>query len=320
MKTILLILCLLLLGCKQSEAEDKATQDKLSQDMRPRVRINALNVMHVGRPGVHVMAVPSYTPANAPGIAMWFNADDVTTATSTTWTPRVGNFQGLNDSSYARKFDTTYSAGLKGAVFENDVIMRIRRPDGSPIYSTTPYPVNAWFASVMSVNGSSGSTGHIFSTENGSTDLHARFRLTGKTGTHWSLASSAGNGSAWNDLQINSSALSSGQNSQPLNTHAVFVWQLGSAGTLRINGVAYDFDLSLGAKNHLPSGNTSASNILLGKRWNNTEGIHMNVRHLLHGAAVLTLSDIQKLEGALAHDSNIQASLPLDHPYRTVKP
>jgi hypothetical protein len=276
--------------------------------------------MYTGKPGVHFMNVPSYTPANAPGIAMWFNADDVTEATSVTWDSRVGSFQGLNDSSYARKFDTTYSAGLKGAVFENDVIMRIRRPDGSPIYSVEPYPTNAWFAAVLSVNGSSASTGHIFSTENGSADLHARLRLLGKTGTHWSVATSAGNGGAWNDLQVNSSLLSSGQNIQLLNVHAVFVWKLGSSGTARINGVAYDFDLSIGTKNHLPSGDAASSALLLGKRWNNTEGIHMNMRHLLHGAADLTLSDIQKLEGALAHDSGIQASLPLDHPYRTNKP
>ena len=288
--------------------------------MRPRTRISAPNVMYTGKPGIHYMNLPAYTPASAPGVAMWFNADDVSAATSTTWNARVGNFQGLNDSSYARKFDTTYSAGLKGAVFENDVIMRIRRPDGSPIYSAEPYPTNAWFASVLSVSASSGSTGHIFSTENGSADFHARFRLTGKSGTHWSLATSAGNGGAWNDLTVNSSSLSSGQNSQLLSTHAVFIWQLGGTGTLRINGVAYDFNLFVGAKNHLPSGNASSSALLLGKRWNNTEGLHMNMRHLLHGAANLTLSDIQKLEGALAHDSGIQASLPSDHPYKTVKP
>lgn len=289
--------------------------------MRSRTRISAPNVMYTGKPGTHYMNLPAYTPASAPGVAMWFNADDVAAATSTTWNSRVGTFRGTNASSYARKFDTTYSVGLKGAVFENDVIMTILKTDGSPIYAGgTAYPTNAWFASVMSVNGNSGSTGHIWSTENGSADFHARFRLTGKSGTHWSLATSAGDGTAWNDLTVNSSLLASGQNSQPLNTHAVFIWQLGGAGTLRINGIAYDFNLFVGAKNHLPSGNTSTSSILMGKRWNGTEGLHMNVRHLLHGAANLTLSDIQKLEGALAHDSGIQASLPLDHPYRTVKP
>ena len=288
--------------------------------MRPRTRISSPNVIYTGKPGTHYMNLPPYTPANAPGVAMWFNADDVTAATSTTWNARVGNFQGLNDSSYARPFSTTYSSGLKGAVFQNDVIMRIRRPDGSPIYSVVPYPTNAWFAAVLSLNGNSGSTGHIWSTQNGFTDLHAFLALQGKSGTHWSVATSAGNGGAWNDLQVNSSLLSSGQNSQPLNVHAVFVWQLGSAGTARINGVAYDFNLNIGAKNHLPSGNASSSTLLLGRAWNGSGGVHMNMRHLLHGAASLTLSDIQKLEGALSHDSGIQASLPLDHPYRTVKP
>lgn len=288
--------------------------------MRSRTKISGPNVLYTGKPGVQFMSVPSYSPANAPGISMWFNADDVTTATSTTWNARVGNFQGLNDSSYARKFDTTYSSGLKGAVFGNDVIMRIRRPDGSPIYSAEPYPTNAWFASVLSVNGSSASSGYIFSTENGFADLHALFRLSGISASQWSLATSAGNGGAWNDSSINSSLLSSGQNFQALNTHAVFVWQLGNPGTLRINGIAYNFNLFIGAKNHLPSGNAANSRILLGKRWNNTEGLHMNMRHLLHGAATLTTLDIQKLEGALAHDSGIQAALPLDHPYRTNKP
>lgn len=283
--------------------------------MRPRTRISAPNVMYTGKPGTHYMNVPAYTPANAPGVAMWFNADDVSAATSVTWDSRVGNFQGLNDSSYARPFSTTYSSGLKGAVFQNDVIMRIMRSDGSPIYAGgTAYPTNAWFAAVLSVNGNSGTTGSIWTTQTGFADLHARLNLQGKTGTHWSVATSAGTGASWQGLQVNSSLLSSGQNSQSLDVHALFVWQLGSSGTARINGIAYDFDLNIGAKNHLPSGNTSYSILLLGA------GIHMNMRHFLHGAASLTLSDIQKLEGSLAHDSGIQASLPIDHPYRTVKP
>ncbi len=291
--------------------------------MRHRTRISGPNVLYTGQPGVQFMNVPSYTPANAPGVAFWFNADDVSAATSITWNSRVGSFRVTNATSYARKFDTTYSAGLKGAVFENDVYMTIARTDGSSIYAgSMAYPTNAWFASVLSVNGNSSTNGHIFSTENGnSVNMHARFRLNGKSSTHWSLATSAGAGNAWNDLDTNALTISSGtNNSNVLNTHAVLVWQLGASGTLRINGVAYDYNGTSGLKNHLPSGNVNDSYLLLGERWTGVEGIHMNMRHLVHGAATLTLSDIQKLEGSLAHDSGIQASLPSDHPYKTVKP
>lgn len=275
--------------------------------------------MYTGKPGTHYMNLPAYTPATAPGIAFWFNADDVSAATSNTWDSRVGSFRATNATSYARPFDSTY-ASRKGAVFQNDELMTIARADGTGIYETTAFPTNSWFAGVLSINGNSGSTGHIWSTEANAGDFHARWRLLGKSGTDWSMASSAGSASAWNDVNVNSVEISAGQNLQLLNTHVVIMWQLGSSGTLRINGVAYNFDRLLGPKNHLPSGNANSTKIKLGKRWNNTEGLHMNLRHLLHGAASLTTLDMQKIEGALAHDTGIQASLPSDHPYKINAP
>jgi hypothetical protein len=234
--------------------------------------------------------------------ALWLDAADASTITESSgavsqWNDKSGNSRHFTQASSAARPSIDATGARNVLSFDGDDFL---------IGSTDPILFSESARKFLVCYVGNGSTGTFISQNINSTLASRQFQMLCSGGAADNFGSIL-RGSSSDRVQFKTVNRS---------IH-LFYWD-GSAGIERVNGTQFSFTVGTAALE------TNAI-IKIGARSNGTttsEAFFLNgkIAETVARDSDTTLSDIQRIEGYLAHKWGLEANLPNDHPYKTVGP